>query len=315
MRGLIGLEFLGETTSSTINVLRQTSVQGEAVFRPSGLLQHANLLGVYLAIAIALAMAMLLISRRIASRTFFLGCVLLFMPAEVVAMSRSAWVSAATSLGLLLFFMFLHPRLRLRSLVATVVAGIIGVAVFASMFDRITQRLLRSKDDATTAREIYKADAKRMIAASPVIGLGLNSYAFELPNYATLKMANYGDQPPAVHNIFYMWWAETGIVGMAIFCIVWGSIIWTGFRNLSVNDELLFVANAACLAGIIGFLPDSFFSFTLRVNTTLRLFWFLAAVIMAVRYLRLREAATLPAAGSREPAGVISGELQPVPDA
>jgi hypothetical protein len=71
--------------------------------------------------------------------------------------------------------------------------------------------------------------------------------------------------------------------------MVWASIIWTGFTNLSVRDELLFVVNAASLATMIALIPDSFLSFTLRVNTTLRLFWFLAALIMAVRYLRIQE--------------------------
>jgi len=158
-----------------------------------------------------------------------------------------------------------------------------------SFFGPITDRLLHSKDDATKAREIYKADARRMIAAAPWLGHGLNSYTFELQNYATLAMKSYGDAPPSVHNIFYLWWAETGIVGMLIFCTVWASIIWTGFANLSVRDEFLFVVNAACLATMIGLIPDSFLSFTLRVNTTLRLFWLLAALIMAVRYLRLQE--------------------------
>ena len=47
--GLLGLEFLGETTAETISQLAATSVQGQEVFRPSALLWHANILGIYLA--------------------------------------------------------------------------------------------------------------------------------------------------------------------------------------------------------------------------------------------------------------------------
>jgi O-antigen ligase len=232
---------------------------------------------------------MLMISKGTLPRLFFLIAIVLAMPAEVIAMSRAAWLAAATGLGLFFAFLFLHPTLRMRSVVTSCVAMVVGMAVLIAFIGPISQRLLKSKDDSTTAREIYKADARRMITAAPWFGMGLNSYVFELPNYGTLAMKSYGDQPPAVHNIFYLWWAETGIVGMGIFCLIWAWIICAGFANLTVRDELLFVVNAGCLAALIGLIPDSFLSFTLRVNTTLRLFWLLAGIIMAIRYLRIQE--------------------------
>ena len=135
----------------------------------------------------------MMISRRAIPRAFFLAVIAVAMPAEVVALSRSAWVSAATGVVLLLVFMFLHPRLRWRSLVTGSVACLTGIAVLGAFLGPISQRLLSSKDDSTTAREIYKTDARRMIAAAPWVGLGLNSYVFELPNYGSLSMKNYGD--------------------------------------------------------------------------------------------------------------------------
>ena len=289
MKGLIGLQILGETSASTINVLGQTSVEGVKVFRPSGLLEHANLLGVFLAVVIPLAVAMLLVSRRPLQRCFFILTIGIAMPAEIIAMSRAAWVAAAVGLGLLIVLMFMHRGLMLRAVVTATVTSLIGIVILIGFMGPIADRLLSSKEDSARAREIYKADARNMIEAAPWFGHGLNSYVFELPDYATLAIKSYGDQPPAVHNIFYLWWAETGIVGMLIFCSVWASIIYTGFTNLTVRDDLLFVVNAACLAAMIGLIPDSFLSFTLRVNTMLRLFWFLAGLIMAVRYLRLDE--------------------------
>ena len=312
-KGLVGLKMLGETSSNTIDVLGKTSVQGVQVFRPSGLLEHANLLGVFLAVLIPLAVAMLLVSRRISHRIFFLFVLALACPAEIVAMSRSAWVSATVAMGLLLVFLLLHRRLRPRSIVAACGAGLVAFAVLLAFLDPISDRLLNSKDDATRAREIYKADARQMIDAAPWFGHGLNSYVFELPNYATLDIKTYGDQPPAVHNIFYLWWADTGIFGMILFCMVWASIIWTGLTNLGVRDNFLYSVNAACLAGMIGLIPDSFLSFTLRVNTTLRLFWLLAAVIMAVRYLRLEELQARRQSITGSDAGDIAPDLATTP--
>ena len=289
MKGLIGLEILGETTDATIDILGATSVQGATVFRPSALLQHANLLGMYLAALIPLAIGMLMVSRRTITRTFFLTAIVLGIPAVVVTLSRSSWLSAGLSVSLVLVFALLHPGLRRRSLAVSSLACLLGIALLTPFVGPITQRLLRSKDDATVAREIYKEDARRMIASAPWFGHGLNSYSFEMPEFATLAMRAYGPAMVAVHHIFYLWWAETGIVGMLLFCVVWGSIIGTGIANLAVRDELLFMVNAACLAAMISLIPDSFLSFTLRVNTLLRVFWLVAGMIMAIRYLRLQE--------------------------
>jgi O-antigen ligase len=158
-------------------------------------------------------------------------------------------------------------------------------------------RLLRSKDDATRAREIYKDDALRMIAAAPWVGLGMNTYSLHVPDFGTLPLRAYGPAMVSVHQIYYLWWVETGIFGMLLFCAVWGSIILMGLANLTIRNEFLFAINAACLAATISLIPDGFLSFTLKVNVPLRMFWLYAGMIMAVRYLHERTA-------NAEPAGV-----------
>lgn len=186
-------------------------------------------------------------------------------------------------------------------------ACLLGLGLLIPLSGPISRRLLSSKNDATVAREIYKEDARRIIASAPWFGRGLNSYSFEMRKFATLALESYGPAMVAVHHIFYLWWAETGIVGVLLFCIVWGSIIWTGIVNLGVKDELLFVVNAACLGAMISLIPDSFLSFTLRVNTLLRVFWLLAGMIMAVRYLRLQERAAHMPLGDSAPEAVPNG--------
>jgi len=52
---------------------------------------------------------------------------------------------------------------------------------------------------------------------------------------------------------------------------------------------MLFTVNAACLSAMLAFWVDGFFSLSLRFNHILRVFWVLAAVIVAIRYLRLQE--------------------------
>lgn len=312
-RGLIGLEVLGETTERTIQVLEATSVQGADVFRPSALLQHANLMGMYFAVLLPLAIAMLLTSRRTGSRSFFTLVIALASPGVVISLSRSAWLSAAVAVAVVLFVMPLHPKLRWRSARATGIVGVVGLLVVISLSGPIIERAFRSKDDSTVAREIYKADAKRMIAAAPILGHGLNSYVFELPNYTHMSVAAYGGHLPSVHHIYYLWWAETGLVGLILWLTVWGSIIWMGISNLGVKNEFLFAVNAACLAAMICLIPDGFLSFTLRVNTMLRMFWLLAGLIAAIRYMRLRELREARIRFVTEATAVAAPEPEPVP--
>jgi hypothetical protein len=61
-----------------------------------------------------------------------------------------------------------------------------------------------------------------------------------------------------------------------------------GIRNFCLKNELLFTINAACLGAMLAFIVDSFFSFALRVNATLRVFWVLAGIIMAIHYWHLQ---------------------------
>jgi hypothetical protein len=65
-------------------------------------------------------------------------------------------------------------------------------------------------------------------------------------------------------------------------------ILRIGWRNLRVRDETLFIINVACLCGVLALMVDGMFSFTLRINSMLRVFWVLAALIYAINYWHLR---------------------------
>ncbi len=315
--GLIGLQVLGETSESTIQVLAATSVHGVNVFRPSALLQHANDMGMYFAVLLPICIALLLVSRSAKAKAFFIAAIALACPGVVISLSRSAWVAATLSVTLVLIFMPLHPKLRWRSAKVIGMVGLVGLVVGVGLSGPILRRALDSKDNSTLAREMYKEDARRMIDAAPWFGHGLNSYVFELPKYTNIPASAYAGHPPAVHEIFYLWWAETGIFGMLLWCAVWGSIIWMGFTNLSVKDEVLYAVNAAALSAEICFIPDAFLSWTLRVNTMLRMFWVMAGLIAAVRYMRFREhrMARLRRASNSVAVGPPASAPEPVPNA
>ena len=100
-----------------------------------------------------------------------------------------------------------------------------------------------------------------------------------------------------MYNIYLLSCAEFRIVGFLIHLALLWALVRVAVKNLRVRDHMLYTLNAACLSALLAFGVDGFFSFSLRFNAILRVFWVLAAMILAIRYCRLREPAGEPQPG------------------
>jgi len=294
----LGLELLGESSAQTFEQLSNSSVQSETVFRISGFLVHPNVFGVFLAALIPMAIAFLLLRTGASYKALFASTAALGLPALIGTLSRSGWLSFAVAVPVLMVMLFLHPRLQRRALLA-IVGGILAMSVVLAIYaGPISRRLFSSQDGAVLGREEYNRDAMRMIAAQPWLGVGLNCYVYAVPPYTKYgpRSANsiYQGWIPAVHNIYLLWFAETGVFGFILHLWILFAIIGTGIRNFRVRNILLFTMNAACLSALAAFMVDGFFSFSLRINSICRIFWVISGIIMAIRYLRLKEASEDP---------------------
>jgi len=283
----IGLEILGETAKETTEQLAESSVIGMEVWRVSGLLLHPNLLGVFLAAAIPLMVAMFLAPIGRVLRLGFLIAAGLGTMALIATFSRSSWVSFFASTVVFAGLILSHKQLFRRSLMPAVAAATVVLMVLCAFAGQIITRLFSSKIDATNARERFKEEAARLIAEKPVFGWGINSYVDEILAFSDFSRAAYGGWVPPVHNIYFLWTADMGLVGLALHLFVVGYFIYVGITNLKIRHPMMYAINAACLAAIAAFLVDGNFSFSLRVNQILRLFWVLGALMVGIRYWRL----------------------------
>jgi putative inorganic carbon (hco3(-)) transporter len=294
-----GLELLGETGKGTIKLLATESIQVGRAFRIGAFLGHPNLFGIFLAALLPLAAAAFLMRRGIVHKIFFLSAIALGTAALIGTMSRSGWLSFVAAFACLVVLLIMHPGTRTRTLLMAIGPATAVLVVCVIFAGPISRRLFGSRDIAMQGRAEYMRDALGLIRARPVTGWGLNSYTFAVPPFtrygARGARERFDQWQSPVHNIHLLWWAETGLVGMTIHLMLLLAIIRTGFQNLRVRDEVLFLVNAACLSGIMAFMVDGFFSFTLRTPAALRVFFVLAGMIMAVRYCRLREPAPRPA--------------------
>lgn len=308
----LGLEMLGEVPAATAAELAKNTVLVQKVFRISAFLGHPNLFGIYLGTLLLLPLGMSLLRVGWLSRVYLLSAVTVGMVALIATLSRSGWLSFAAAFVLFVCLTLLHPRIRRRSQIMLMVGAlalVLGAIPFSS---KILSRILESQAAAMLGREQYERDAQAVIAAKPWLGWGLNSYSYVLPAHSRFGPEKifriYGPWLPPVHHIYLLWWAETGVLGLALHLAMWGGIAWAAVRNLRVRNEFLAVVNIACLGSMLAFAVDGFYSFTLRVNTTLRVFWALAAVIMAVHYWRLQYPAGEPQAAANRPMAGLPGE-------
>lgn len=284
-RVTFGLADLGEAADDVTKTLAATSVKGVEIWRAGAFLVHPNVFGAFLAALLPLALTGFLLPAGFIRRTYYLLSSVLGAGALIASGSRSGWLSFAFAFICLMAAIGSHRRMRKQAVIAAVAVGVALLAIGIGASGMIAQRLFESKEEALSFRGVFNEEAKSMIAEKPLWGFGLNSYVFEQAAFAKYK---YGSWPPPVHHIYYLWWAETGLVGLCLHLTIWGAMIWRGIRNLRVRNEQMFAINAACLVGLLAFILDGFVSFSLRVTPTLKTFWVLSAMIMAVHYWRLR---------------------------
>jgi putative inorganic carbon (hco3(-)) transporter len=305
----LGLDILGETGAGTLDQLAADSVRVEGVFRVGAFLNHPNIFGAYLAALLPVALAVYMLSRGGPLKLLGLLTAALGSAALMASLSRSGWLSFAVSASVLAALVLLHGRMRMRALLPAAASGLVLSLVLVAFSGQIIERIFESKPDAVLGRLEYAQTAMGMIAAKPVLGHGLNSYVYVAPpftRYGPRKAADvYKNWLPPVHNIYLLWAAETGYTGLAIHLLLLVMLLRTALANLKVRDETLFMINAACLCGVVALMVDGLFSFTLRINSVLRVFWVLAAIILAVHYQRLQEA--------RSPSSLLPARLPPAP--
>ncbi|MDT0593764.1 O-antigen ligase family protein [Glaciecola petra] len=283
---LLGLEFLGETTSKTIENLAYTSVQGSLAFRPSALLLHANIFGIYIAVILPVLIGSFLLFKQFWFRVLLAGAISLGLCGLILSQSRSAWVGFAIGYMVLMILMISHRTLSNRALIATITSCVGMFVVLIPFAGKIFNRLFASKDDATVGRQVFMEDFFRLIQDHWLFGVGINSYTLELPPYLSFSESIYNGWIPPVHNIYFLWWGELGILGLFLHMWFWLYIIWAGFKNLKIKHEGLFVINVGCLAAMFVFAFDGFLSFSLRVSQPLRVFLLLSAIIVVIHYWR-----------------------------
>jgi O-antigen ligase len=297
-KGDIGLQFLGEATMTTLEYAnRATYMDGGATFRVGGLLGHPNILAGFIAMLAPLLLAMLMTRLRADVRIAIVSVLTLALIALLLTLSRSGWLSFALAVPLTIGLMLRDRHARRRALTltaATLAPGLIAALAAAPV---LLRRFTQSDPGAVDFRWEWMGVAWGMVQDHPLLGVGLNSFVQHLPgrtDHGGVEglTRDFGPNWPVVHDIYLLIWAEQGSIGLACFLLMVAMLLRAAWRNArGCTDPVLRALNAGALAGLCANLLDGLGSFFLRQMPGARLFWIVAAIIVATRIWQARNGA------------------------
>lgn len=155
----------------------------------------------------------------------------------------------------------LGGRWRRQIAAASAVGGVVVIGWFVLLAP--TNSVSHITSTATPRTTLWTV-AGRMIASNPVVGVGTDNFAVAAKDYlikpgATTRADQVVSTPEPAHNTYLELWADTGIIGLALFVglvtvslrAAWGAVgllVSAGRRADEILARALIVASLAMLA-------------------------------------------------------------------
>ncbi|GAC1364986.1 MAG: hypothetical protein NVSMB32_08100 [Actinomycetota bacterium] len=301
--GTFGLSFLGTPTALGTRVFNDGTAG-----RPFGTLNHPAFLGALLG---GVAILALTLAIGLRDRRTKLVCLAM---APVAAMPLAISNVRASLLGLFvggLIVVVVSLVQRKVSAVVLVTAITLGAVAAGAAWPIVSRQFSHSFGSQhysleVQARTQLNALAESMISDRPVIGVGLNNFQVAMVPYERYPLV-FPDN--AVHNIFLLVMAETGVVGFAGVAVLWIALLWVALRLARSQDRLGAALGLAATAVYLFLASEEMLSYSLREDAPLALFWILAGLTVAASSF-LPGSATGPGARRREAPAPDLGHVQ-----
>ncbi len=212
----------------------------QQTLRAVGTLIDPNILGASLAVSLLLAVGLATVSAG-RTRWAWLAVAGLTLPGLALSLSRGAWLAAG--LGILIYVWRRNRGLALAAIVAMV--AFVALAPFESAAHFRSGLLARDESAALRLEEF--AEAGRVIASAPVLGVG----------FPAQPLAAYF---VGVSNAF-LWVAEhIGLPGATLSLVAAAAACWAGLRRGAAPPLAPVFAAAAVVALVAGLVDHHFAS-------------------------------------------------------
>ncbi len=247
------------TTLGTRLVFDQAG--GISAFRPSGFLQHPNVLGDYLVFVIPPALCLALLGPNALPRGVRVAAALVALAGAallVATLSRGAWVSFGVAL-LVVVAAGLRAGLVRRGHVAALTALVVsGASVVAVLYPQAVLRITQTDARSSESRLAMMDQAMLIIGRQPVLGVGLGAYnhaaqanipeSFASVNEAFQEQLLKG----VVHNGFLLMTAELGVIGVLLFLALTWRMLRLAFPLSRWRDPVYLAVALGLGSAVVG---------------------------------------------------------------
>jgi putative inorganic carbon (HCO3(-)) transporter len=253
---------------------------------PSAIYTSSNAVAMFLEPPMAFAVALILFSDDRRDRRLALAWALVLAAALVLTFSRGGFLALAVFAVLTL--LKVRPDLRRPLLVIGVVAAVavLLIVVVASTTPLMKARFSYVALNYTlqTRSAIFTATL-HMIAANPILGVGLGGYVYNLHGFPEIYP----------HDLYLSFWVELGLLGLLAFLYIFAKLLVSAWRALSLASgferALVWgVVGTVVLWAVHGVVDSPYWKNDLSVE-----FWLVAAIqVAAVRALQSARSALRP---------------------
>jgi len=279
----IGLHLFGEVLqfgemSAGVSIYR----------RPSGLMQSANTLGLYLLCLLPLSLSALFWTGSIFARLFCLGTFAAGTMALIITYSRGSWLGFI--FGSLVFFLWLLRKKLItyrRHFHLLALFALLVMMILVIMWPKIMDRLLHTPSIPIHTRTFLTRLCLKVCATHPLLGVGLNTSAETATRMILTvrdphNIIDYVMANPLVHNLYLLMLSEIGLLGLSVFLCLLVALFRQALKAIQIQDRLAMSVGVAIYSALSGFLVAELFDFSYRLDQVFYLFWALSGLIVAI---------------------------------
>jgi len=248
--------------------------------RAYAVFENPNLLAQYMILLATLALGAVFNAARPWQRMFFASATALAAFCLVLTYSRGGWLAFGTAL---VFFALFKSRLLIQMLAA---AGIFAYSVMPPAVIHRFSTITSLKDTSNAYRLDTWHSTLSLIKTHWETGVGLGRKAFARVYYTHMINSNV---VPHSHNLYLQIISEFGILGLAVFCWLFGGIFQLGLKLRATGNNFVKNLNAGIMGALAGFLTHSVVDYFLWYYKLGILLWLLVAVVLVLEKLTSRQ--------------------------
>lgn len=275
----LGLTVIGESDE-----VMEFALDDRMAYRIGATLGHTNMFSKYLSLLLpSIACTFFVVKTRLlkilSAILFAFGSVVLIM-----TLTRSAWIGFIFSLGIVIYYFkrnkSLWRKARKSIIGVCILFLIVGLASSGIILSRITSDDHGSAEIRIPLMQI----AFSMIRANPIFGVGINNYTIVMFDYDFTVDQVASKFPHPVHNVYLLYAAEIGLLGLLFYLLTIGKSCWDGLMNGKSQNTIVAAISIGFSAGIISLMVQSFMDWGFKHSySLLTLAWVQIGCIYAMK--------------------------------